>query len=815
MPDIYFMQTTHKQFLVEKRKEIFTPRIRFRQAKETAARFTAVVDNVLLSILTSQLGSENDKICAAALGGYGRGELCPYSDIDLLILYSGSEIREKIRKIVTVFWDTGIQMGIAVRTLKECRSLLGEDPATDTAYLESRFLYGNRKLFSVLKNRIIRPWFFRERKRYVGLMSGLIRSGVFSEKSSMYKIEPNLKEDICALRDCQRIIWGLSVKYGGNPLDREHLLSGFRKADREKFLAGYYFLLGLRQELHMLYGRRMDVLEVSVQRQVAENLGIEPSSARHLMQEYFLAVTHIRNFAILFLEHTLHRDSLWTDVRRRLSATHLPSNLSVVDGILFLRRPGRDNHPDDPVWYMEVFYLAAAAQAALSVSLRNFIRIRLSEIAGKSFKSGRVMKKFLDILSVEHFTGEIISEMHETGLLEKIIPEFKPLILKVEYDTYHEYPVDEHTLLMLKKLDHIDQADPFIRDIFYAIEDRSLLKLAFLLHDIGKGMQGSHAYNGAVISENICDRLGLNDSQKELIRFLILHHLEFSTIAFSFEIETNLLMSFAGQVINRRNLDYLFLLTVFDIQCVSYNALTGWKMKLLRELYEETGRIFSREHFAGFEDDFKTLRSRIKQEGEIYFEHDKFEGFERLTVVSYDRKSFLADLVACVTSEGYDILNTKVYTFPDSTIVDILHIQPDESTTTSPEKRLKNIEYKWGQLCTWQASAEELIKRRLLCYPPKKTRPAESRQATTVIIDNEISPDYSVIQITTPDQFGLLYRITRCLSELGLNIVSAKLTTKIDMAVDTFYVFNNLNDKITDNREAIILALKNELQKHE
>jgi [protein-PII] uridylyltransferase len=807
----------YKNRLSELRDDIFV-RQRALPALKRVRLFSDVMDRLLTEAYSSHMegGDIGKQVCLVALGGYGRQELCPYSDIDLLVLHSSKLDKEKTASAVRFFWDMGLSLGCVVRSLTECGKILGEDFATDTALLQARFVAGDRRLFQQLENSVVFPFFERSKRHFVSEMHRMIHSGIFSTDNTLYRTEPDLKNGICALRDCQRILWAERIIAGSRTMTDLVHSSHYERDDVLAFEKAYEFLMALRCELHMLCRQRLDVLESDLQAGVAAAMGFNDAGVGALIEAFFKTVRTVKYFAMSFLEKRRPRSGLWGSLRSTMSAVQVKNGVTLLDGIFFLQKSTLPAPGPDALWIVDIFRLAQAYQATPGVELLNFIRAAMQLLAPQDFRNPAVDGLFLDILSQEKDAGRVLGIMHETGVLAGLIPAFSSLICKVEYESNHEFTVDQHILLSLQALDKLttDPA-PHIRRIFAALPNKRLLRLATLLHDIGKAMPGDHVSTGTIIAEEMCDRLGLAAEEKRRVSMLVYHHLELSTLAFGRELEDHLVAALAKRVEDRQNLDMLYLLTVLDIRHVGYKTWTAWRASLLEDAYERVAAALDAPAMSagpdlssdiGMNSPFYLLdtipeeREKHVQwlgqlnKGEFRIVLDTYAGFDRLSVLSFDRLGIFADITGCISSEGYSILSARAYSAPSGKILDIFHLERDGATTVSSELRVEHINRKWRLIESGSVTAESLIADRIRLYPPKKER--GMAQDPSVHIDNSLSNVFTVLEVEAQDRFGLLFRIARCLSSLGVNIVSARLSTRVDRAIDTFYVNGNNGSKI-------------------
>jgi [protein-PII] uridylyltransferase len=812
----------YKNHLADLREDIFV-RQRSLPALNKVQLFSDEIDRMLSEAYAAHMeeGGLDKQVCLVALGGYGRQELCPYSDIDLLVLHSSNADKEKIAAAVRFFWDMGLTLGCVVRSVSECAKILGEDFATDTALLQARFIAGNKRLFQYLENSVALPFFEHTRKRFLGEIRQAVHGGIFSPDNTLYRTEPDLKNGICTLRDCQRIMWAERVIASSRVLWDLYNVSHFPHDDVAAFSNSYEFLMAVRCELHMLCRKRIDTLESDLQPGVAVAMGYGENGAGALMESFFKTVRTVKYFAMLFLEKRNPSRGLWGSLRSSMSATQATPGVVALDGILFLQRKNLPPPPPEALWVVNIFRLAQAYQSTLGVDLLNYIRTAMQSLSPQDFRTPAVDSLFLHIVSQDRDAGRILGIMHETGVLAGIIPAFSALLCKVEYQSNHEFTVDQHILLALRALDELgSEPDLHIRGIYQSLENKRLLRLAVLLHDIGKSMQGDHVTTGTIIAEEMCDRLGLSVDEKRRVALLIYNHLELSTLAFGRELEDHLVADLAGRVQDRQTLDMLYLLTVLDIRYVGYKTWTAWRARLLQDAYERVSAAIGEPRRGapaalpsdiGINSPFYRLdtipeeREKHAQwlanlnKGEFTIVLDTFAGFDSVSVLSFDRLGIFADITGCISSEGYNILSARAYSESSGKILDIFHLEHDSATTTPSEQRVEHIRKKWRLIERGEASAESLIADRTRLYPPKKER--STQKEPIVRIDNELSNNFTVLEIEAQDRFGLLFRIARSLSSLGVNIVSARLSTRVDRAVDTFYVTGGSGSKIVDKEQ--------------
>lgn len=810
-----------KSEFLSAREKCFGPPVLQTNPENAVCQFTAAIDQFVINTFNSIIGNST-KVTLVALGGYGRSEMCPQSDVDLLILIENIGLKESVAALVRALWDMGLPLGCVVRSIADCKRILSEDLATDTALLDSRYLAGDQNLFNKLQSRVVHPYFVKRKEWFLNEMNAALRSGLSSE-SGIYVVEPNLKNGFCTLRDCQRVLW--SVRVSQKKFTSQHVWNflPFSKTEIETFHKSYQTLLAIRCALHIVAEKRIDTLEFAYQDAVAKELGLSGKNiAGPLMERFFKTITDVNNCILIYLEKS-RSGSVVKKIRQRLGSVEIGKNLKLLDGIIFQSGNVIQHGTDPAQWVLDLYWLTLKYKAELSTGLQNYIRSLKTQLSASSISS-TVSEGFKRILSLNSPVAHVIRSMHETGFLEYIIPEFETLRCKVEYDTYHEFTIDQHVVTALHMLDEFGTGrEPELKEIYSSVGDLFVLRFAILLHDIGKLLDGEHAYNGAVTASNICDRLGIDNPEKDQIIFLVLCHLELSFLAFHRVPEDHTLKVFAEKMENRSRLNMLYLLTIADIRSVGRKTWTEWKGLQLESVYKSTldhieGRQSDQISFAEKiwpkDDVLQDVNNHLNADSsELFIKAEPFVGFERLVICGLDRIHFFADLAGCLSSEGYNILSAQIKTTNDGKAVDIFHVEPDEAVRITMQKRVENIRKKWQSIVNGNTTASQLILDREKLYPKKAQRIIETEILITV--DNSISKEHTVIEVRAPDRFGLLYRISHCLSSLKINIVSARLSTRISQAVDVFYVSGKNGVKIEESehgeiRDTLRTSLSNE-----
>ena len=779
--------------------------------------FTRGIDEILRRRFAERITSQGygDDLCLVAVGGYGRGEMFPHSDVDIMLLYSERADRSLIKAFERDAWDLGLAMGFVARTVGECIRILGDDCATDTALLESTHITGSVGLFTRLMDMAIRPFFRRRRKWFIDEMRKALIDGVYSTADTLYRIEPDVKNGICCLRDCQRIWWAERVageSFGGQSRPFFQFMS---REEQVQLTEGYAFLARVRSELHMLGGRRLDVLEVALQHDIAKSFGYAENGPAALMGDFFRTVTNVKQCILTFTEH-VYEDVGWIGrLRSTLASFSAGKGLQVIDGVLHLRKNDERYRHDGAAWAMEVFATAATCRAEISTRLRNRLRETARTLQPKDFRRSGIEAIMCSLLSEKGRTGRIIQFMYETGILALLLPEFAPLSCRVEFDTYHEFTVDQHTLLALCAFDDLAKdSDQLVQRVYLRLENRRVLRLALLLHDVGKALEGDHCRSGAILAHSAAERLGFTKKEQRQVEFLVYHHLDLSELSLRREFEDETMRRFAETVSSRELLDMLYLLTVLDIRHVGSRTWTGWKATQLAELFSQverylvdaeegstdSGETIDYQHETMPEDRLthqEWLDSLAPDELQIHAE--PFTGFYRVTIVTYDRISLLSDLTACFVHAGLEIISAQVNTFTGNKIVDIFDVEPDEITRIPFDERMDRFRSAWKRVAAKTTTAADLVAQRLKSYPRKPVR--HTLREPRITVNNTASPTATIIEINTTDRFGLFYTLVTALSSTNVNIGAARISTAIDEAVDVFYISDAEGKKVEDPQQ--------------
>jgi [protein-PII] uridylyltransferase len=801
----------------------------------------------------------------AAIGGYGRGELNPYSDIDIMFIgRDGSLEKENVlpTKALHLLWDMGFNIGYSVRTPADCCSLAKTDFTIMTSLLESRLICGEKEVFSAflekmkgVNNPKAVEEFIREK-----LLERTKRHKKYGD--SVYLREPNIKEGAGGLRDIHAAMWIARIKYGIDSLAglKEH---GVKENEIRRLRSSRDYLLRLRNELHYLSGHRQDVLTFELQEIAAKDFGYTPRPNRlaveNFMRAYFLRARSVRDITQAVIEKAL-------DKRQGRKWFFLPEGKKKINDrfysmgrMLCLSGNADEVFRERPETMLEAFLLSRSGGISMSDNLREAIKENIAAVNRKTGLSKDAARIFLDIIGKLDGLYETLDGMHKMRVLGKYLPEFGATTAMVQHDMYHKYTVDEHALLAVKKVQELfdagGMAHPEFADALMRVRDRDRqsLVLAVLLHDTGKALGKGHSERGARIAVKVCQRLGMDDDDAGKVEFLIRNHLLMAHIAQRRELsDPRVLEKFCRIVDSPELLDMLYILTYADMSAVGPDLFNDWKRMLLKELHgralaflkDEVSAIAGeKERIAGIKKDIiakaksekvgdaaevrkfienlppnyvlsvppeTVLRhfklSRGLNASEIIVDHENApRGYTNLTIILHELSGVLHIAAGALAVKNMNILSAQIFTGKDGIIVDTLQVTDYNKKPLFDDEIWEDIKGFMKKLLSGQLCLDRAFPS-MPAYPRKtslKDVPAK------VLVDNEASDRYTVLEVYAKDRVGLLHDITRELFRMGCYISSAKVDTDVDQVVDVFYVTDIFRQKVEDKEriEAIKVAI--------
>jgi [protein-PII] uridylyltransferase len=770
-----------------------------------------------------------------AVGGYGRQELFPFSDIDLLILHDSSsedELNTAAEAVLYPLWDAGLDVGHSVRTVNQCLADAADDFFFQIALLDARLIVGEASIFADLQQRYQQQFVLGQRKKFLNQMIAHRNHRLRAFAKHSYLLEPQIKEGRGGLRDLQAILWTSKVIFGLKNLDAIEdagILSG---AERRNLTRAWEYLIQIRNRLHYLSGRKNDRLYFERQEELSREFNYRKTTGIKAVEQFMREVYgHLQAIAVsadLFFAHV--------DESINPPLPDSPDDsFQILEPGIFIRHnhihlDGRRDLGKTPRLVMRIFLQAAKMGLPIHHQTRKIISANLAAAADIQ-SSAAAGRDFINILQQDKNPPASLETMLECGFLAAYLPEFGQLKSLAQHDVYHIFTVDYHLVQTVAALAGLREKHG---NIFAIIDKPRILFLAALLHDIGKGCGGKHADRGAALAAETGQRLGLNKSERDLLCFLIKNHLFLSKTALRRDLEdTALIRRCAALVQSPERLAMLYLLSIADAMATGPTVWSDWRAALLLELYLKIALLLEknepgdqeisqgiswiRGHVAellGRDNNFDlrdlpddylfnfspqeiaghVRRSQDLGPDEFIIESQDRNGHLSLLIIAGDRPGLLTKICGTTALNGLEILAAQIFTWPDGTAVDSIDVLPlydedynDEKLAALRDDLRRAFNFRLGldyRLHNSEMRPAAGVK--IEAAPPK------------VVIDNESSDNFTIIEIYANKHIGRIYKIARALAEFQINIFRAKIGSRSDQVVDVFYVLDNNRQKITD-----------------
>jgi [protein-PII] uridylyltransferase len=776
-------------------------------------------------------------VCLIAVGGYGKAELAPYSDVDLLLLYSSSkkeDLPPLVEKILYPLWDLGLEVSCSSRSINECLKMAQSDLHIKTGLIDGRYLDGEYEFFRKLYSLFTKNVLHRKVQKFAEALAKDLYLRNQKYEDPAYALEPNIKEGEGGLRDFQVGRWIIRAKYKTDRWDSILFPDHSRMLERS-----LQFLWAVRNQLHLLSGRRQDHLTFELQEKIAPILGLSPGTEgiEEMMRQYHLSAQRISNFVYDILERALHEPSWVKKAFFFLQRKRIDDNFGMAYGELHLFDPVTFKR--DPSQLMTLFKHCQTYRTQMDFRTEEAVMEALPFVDDRFRTSEEVNQAFLSILRKGDGVDTLLKKMHELGLLSRYIPEFSEIEGKVHYDLYHVHPVDIHSILAVEELGKLRsglyQKDyPLLSSLIREIENPEILFLTTLLHDIGKGTGGDHSLIGQEMVKQIGERMGLPAEGLELIGFLVSHHLFMIETALRRDLHDEQVISrFANEVKNIDQLRMLYLLTFADIKAVGPEAWTSWKNTLLMELFLKASHFFERGAVAGpflsRDEMIQKLHASLSQEiiseyaeylpdrylscysveeiarhigmarsieKELLFVEWKVEKEvqAKVTVCTKDRYGLFSKITGSMFLNRLNILEAQIHTWGNGIALDTFWVI---DATRNVDSRLQQFKKDLEEILGEKVSLRDLLsKRKELNGIKQKVMP---RVPQEVKINNLDSDFYTIVEVTGEDRLGILYEVTQALTEHGCDIHFARISTLGNRIVDVFYIQDEWGEKIKEN----------------
>ncbi len=805
------------------------------------------------------------------IGGTWRGELAPYSDVDLLFLHAPRAhncLEECIAQVVRDFWDAGIKLGHSVRTTRDALAAARLDPQFATALVESRLIWGDERLFSTFKAKFQRQVSRRHFPDFYRHVVAARQAERAQHGATERQLEPDVKRSPGGLRDIHLIRWIGFARYGTTDIDLLRLEGALTRDDAQALSAAQEFITRIRVDLHFDAGKAQELLSREEQLRLTELFGVAPAAGQRpverFMQMYFRHSTAVADISSRFAAR--HRPITWISRFAKFVFSHRSDKIyrvssDEIDVVPRFREEACGNLES----LLNLYKLAGLYGVIPSPTLVELIRQSVPKLPRSV--SPEASRLFMDILRPEGRPGATLREMYRTGVLELVIPEMSHARCLLQFNQYHSYTVDEHSLRAVEAAEAFALERGPVGTAYGQLRHKEILHLALLLHDLGKGLERDHSEVGGEIAKRVAARLGLSTHLSEMLEFLIHKHLLMAHLAFRRDLtEQAMLMRFSRDVGSPEQLRMLFVLTASDMTAVGPGTWTSWKAELLTDLFagalqilsgappkfreaervreiaervqallEGTARGEGRpmraiaaesspsaatgpgemawpdEHFASLPLHYLTATSpeqiardmiAIRQlaagENVVRGNYDAATNTVEYRIITRDTvgSGIFHKVSGVLTAKGLEILSANICTTTAGIVIDGFRVHDGDHAGPVPDFRLHEIEGAVDDVISGRTSVEYLFERH------RRRLRRESlpvlHEPTRVVIDNDSSERFTVIDVFAHDRRGLLYTIASLLLELGLSVSLAKISTHLDQVLDVFYVTDREGIKLRD-----------------
>ncbi len=798
--------------------------------------------------------SKAEKLTLAAVGGYGRGELAPFSDVDLLFLlpYKITPRSEQVvEAVLYLLWDLGFKVGHATRSLQDCLRRARDDHTIATNLLETRYLWGERSLYDEFKERYRSEvaqgrgaWFIEAK------LSERDRRHQRHAEGSRYALEPNIKESKGGLRDLHTLYWIGKFLYGAEGA-RDLIDAGvLTREEARRFDKALNFLWTLRCWMHVMTGRAEERLTFDLQQSLAPLLGFNDHAGtravERLMKRYFLVAKDVGNLTRIFcaqLEAEHNRRSRFRlpslGRRRRVRGFGLEGDR--------LQVKTAEHFQKTPVDLLRIFLVAQEEELDIHPWTLRLITQNLRLIDKELRGNAKANQIFLDILGNTRNPAVTLRRMNEAGVFGRFMPDFGRVVCLMQFNMYHHFTVDEHTIRAIGTLHAIEagalaEEAPIASEVVHRLHYRRALFFAVLLHDIAKGRPEDHSIAGMKLARKLGPRMGLSAEETEAAAWLVEHHLTMSDTAFKRDLDDpNTIAQFAKLVQSLERLRLLLVLTVADIRAVGPGVWTNWKAALLRDLFWRTeellaGGLRHEGREARIEAVRAQLRERLEESGwtakdikahlargypsywlsgdidqltrqaeiireaerskqplSIHSRVDQYRGVTEITVYTGDHPGLFSQISGAIAVAGATVEGSRIDSLANGMALDTFYIEDVGGGPFDRPARLAKLSALIERALSGQLRTIAELSKQASALP---SRFAVFKVAPHVLIDNKASRSHTVIEVNGRDSPGLLYRVTQALAKQGLTIQGAKIATFGEEVVDVFYVQDVFGGKV-------------------
>lgn len=848
---------------------------------ETMAAMTELVDGLIVGRYRNAVRQGGDALasaglhhsCLVALGGYGRRELAPHSDIDLMFLFrpeAKAHVEPLVRAVLHPLWDSGFQVGHSVRTIHDCIELAETDATVKTSMMESRYLAGSPELFEKFHSRYMRKIVSKSTDTYLDQKLEERRREYLKFGETVYLLEPNVKKSQGGLRDLHLLQWAGMARYQAPTIrelsDRGILL----RADSMALTDARNFLWRVRALLHVHAGTAQEILSFDEQIWLAQHFGFQDKphllAVEQFMQQYYQHTMGLHERCMRFVERCRSVPFL-RRISRFLPAPRVDEYFVVRGGVLAVADEHRAKVLESPALLLRLFDVARSKHLTIVPPLLEDIHRHVDSVSADAYRTPEVNRTFLAILAGPG-TAKTLEAMHRASVLEKLVPAMGRVRGLMQFNQYHKYTVDEHSLLAVARAEALAQDQGPMGEIYRSIKRKDLLHLAILFHDLGKGQEEDHSDVGRRLAEDAAARLGFDEQEMRTLSFLVHRHLLMAHTAFRRDPnDVKVVLPFAREVGTPEVLKKLLVLTAADIAAVGPGVLTKWKESLLIELYQLTmAEVSGERNGVGMPERVHQIAEEVSRhpliagraDGAVAWvasQLDQFPGryvygtspariaahlaaVRRLhvgdvlveaefnpelgtceyTVITHNdvTPGIFSKITGVMAGSGVQILDAQILTRADGIVVDTFQVMDPDYQGAPPAERLRTVGDRIASVLKGWEHVDEVLRRGARL---KLTRSLpKAREATEVRIDNETSDAYTILDVFADDRQGLLHVITNAIFQLGLSIHAARISTRLDQVADVFYVADHTGKKLNDHvqlerlRTGVETAIENFLE---
>ena len=824
---------------------------------DVVTALTDLADEILLDLYRANMGatgvSDPSGIALVALGGYGRRELAPYSDIDLMFLYAPHH-EQKVGALSTAIlhtlWDLGFQVGHSLRTIADCREMGSADLTVRTALMEARWLAGDRELFVEFAQDYRAEVSGKNVQAYVAQKLEERRQEYSRYGSTNLLLEPNVKKGRGGLRDLHLLKWTALARYGTSSFGELTTGSLLSAGDATVLWEAQEFLWRVRNDLHFYAFRAQDILTFDEQIRIAGLRGFKDMphllAVEQFMQQYYRHSTRICDITARFVSQA-RQQTVWQRLAAWLPARRIEQYFILTRDDITVPPALRAEALSDGGRILQLFHLAQMYGLNVADDLVQELPERIAVLPDTAFRSDAARRWFLSILSGPGRVADTLAAMHRVCLLERLIPAFGTVRGLMQFNAYHKYTVDQHSLLAVGQAEALGAENGLVGRVYREIKRKDLLHLAVLLHDVGKGQEEDHSLIGERIALEAADLLGLSEHDTQMLVFLVRQHLVMSNTAFRRDSsDEKVVLRFARQVGTPEALKMLLVLTSADISAVGPGVMTPWKDTLLGDLFMKTHKELTggEETETAYEGGARAKETRqsalarleqrypsawLTRQLEAWPDHylaampverlvthlewlAKLADTPALVDVQYDQAlgtndyavytkdgltpGIFSKIAGVLAAKGVQILDAQILTLADGVVVDVFRVMDPDCPEDVRDRRFMEISGAIVGVLEERYSVEELLQEATRFGQARRGVPL--REPTVVQVDNETSDRYTIIDVFADDRQGLLYVITRAIFNLGLSVHAARISTKLDQVVDVFYVTDRTGGKIAD-----------------